>query len=64
LIVVGTCTAVAAALAARARSPADANRSSGCLAIPRATTASKAAPSQGRATLGRGGGDMMCAPIN
>src|SRR6478609_3568354 len=57
-IAVGTCVTVAAAAAARARSPADEKRSSGCLAIPRAMTASNAKPTPGRVTLGRGGGDM------
>ena len=51
----------AAAWAARARSPAEGKRSSGSLAIARATTASNAAGSPGRSAEGTGGGAERCA---
>src|SRR4029078_1241614 len=63
-IAVGTCATVAAPAAARARSPADEKRSSGCLAIPRAITASNAKPTPGRVTLGGGGGALSCTPTS
>src|SRR3954470_3879806 len=47
--------AVNARAAARLKAPADPYRSSGCLAIPRATTSSRAAGTRGLMALVRGG---------
>src|SRR6185312_8156663 len=54
---------VSARAAARPNAPADPYRSSGCLAIPRATTSSRATGTCGLIALGRGGGADICAPI-
>jgi hypothetical protein len=50
-----------AALAAAISSPADAYRSAGALAIPRATTASISGGKSLRRSVTRGGGSEMCA---
>ena len=50
-----------AALASATSSPADAYRSPGALAIPRATTSSISCGSSGRRSVTRGGGSEMWA---